>query len=193
MARTVKAQSVKESTKVAVQAADTSEAKKETMVTLSTGVVLRVLPPKTRVVYNLYMQNPEPRPPKILIQEGGKEWEEDNPGDEAYIAALAEHRQRLYESYVKIIILLSTEIVSLPQGMAAFDTDEDWQDEMEAIGLATIKTNNRKERYLEWFFYRIAPTHEDMFIIQNASEELSAVSNDGANAAAQETFQDNSR
>jgi len=193
MARTVKAQSVKESTRVAVQAADTSEAKKETMVTLTTGVVLRVFPPKTRVVYNLYMQNPEPRPPKILIQEGGKEWEEDNPEDETYIAALAEHRQRLYESYVKIIILLSTEIVSLPQGMATFDTDEDWQDEMEAIGLATIKTNNRKERYLEWFFYRIAPTHEDMFIIQNASEELSAVSNEGANAAAQETFQDNSR
>ncbi len=180
-----------ESTKLAAVAAETAEPKSEAIITMTTGVVLRVVPPKTRVIYNLYMQNPEPKPPVVSEEMGGKIREFENPDDPDYQAALSAHRTKVYESYVKIIILTSTSIISYPEGMKSFDEDDDWQDELEAIGLPVKEFTNRKERYLEWFFYRVAPTHEDIFLIQNTSEGLVAVSGDSVSAA-EETFRNNS-
>lgn len=179
-----------ETTKMAAEAAVSSEAKRETQFTTSSGVVLKITPPKTRVVYNLYMQNPEPKAPIVVIEEGGKIREEANESDPDYIEALAAHKTRVYDSYVKIIMLTSVDIASLPEGMLSFDKDDEWLDEMEAIGLQVKQFKNRVERYLEWFFYRVAPTHEDVFGIQSACEGLVAVTEGGV-AAAEETFPNN--
>lgn len=180
-----------ETTKMAATAVTTSEAKRDTLFTTSTGVTLRIIPPKTRVVYNLYMQNPEPKPPVVVIEDGGKRREEVNESDPDYVEAVATHKTKVYDSYIKIIMLTSTEILSIPAGMLSFDDDKEWLDEMEAVGLQVKQFKNRVERYLEWFFYRVAPTHEDVFGIQNACEGLVAVTEGGV-AAAEETFPNNS-
>jgi len=181
--------SLSEPTTTKMAAAATIEPRTSALFTTSTGVTLKVTQPKTRIIYNLYAQNPAPKPPKIVIEEGGKKREEENVNDPDYVEAEATYRTRIYESYIKIIILTSTEIVSLPQGMLSFDEDKDWQDELEAMGLDVGHSANRKERYLEWFFYRVAPTHEDVFGIQNLSESLSETTA-GETEAAEETFQD---
>lgn len=179
-----------ETTAMAAAAVATSDAKREVQFTTSTGVVLKITPPKTRVVYNLYMQNPEPKAPIVVIEEGGKRREEVNDSDPDYVEAVAAHKTKVFDSYIKIIMLTSVSIVALPEGLLSFDADKDWQDEMEAIGLLVKKFTNRSERYLEWFFYRVAPTHEDVFGIQNACEGLVAVAEGGV-AAAEETFPNN--
>lgn len=180
-----------ETTRMAATAAVTSESKHEVEFTTSTGVILKITPPKTRVVYNLYMQNPEPKPPISVIEEGGKRREEANPSDPDYVQAVADHKTKVFDSYIKIIMLTSVSIVSMPEDLSAFDKDDDWLDEMEAIGLQVKQFKNRSERYLEWFFYRVAPTHEDVFGIQSACEGLTAVTEGGV-AAAEETFPNNS-
>jgi DNA-binding protein YbaB len=187
--KTTKAQ--KDTTKLAVKTAEASTELKELEVTLSSGAVVKVVPPKTRVLYRLYSENPAPKPPMVHMSMGGKELDEPNPNDPEYILDLAEHQTRIYEIYTKLIILTSVTVVSLPKGVLDFEHDKEWLEDLVAIGLSKEYVN-RQERWLEWFFYRIAPEQEDVLSIQQASAKLQGVSEEKVDAAAEETFPNNS-
>jgi hypothetical protein len=75
--------------------------------------------------------------------------------------------------------------------MASYEEDTDWLEDFEAIGLST-KFINAKERWLEWFFYRVAPDQEDLDKIQKASAELQGITEEQVQSATEVTFQDNS-
>jgi len=185
------AKEMKTSSKMAAVAAEAAEEKKEILVTLSTGAVVKVIPPKTRVLYRLYSENPEPKVPEVDIEIGGKHISQPNPDDPDYQQARAEHQRKLYEAYAKLLILTSVSIVSLPTSVVNFDQDTDWEEDLQAIGMSTVYIN-RKERWLEWFFYRIAPDQDDIIKLQEASAELQGVTEEQVNAVTEVTFPNNS-
>ena len=175
---------------MAAKAADGAVTKKEATLTLSSGAVVTITPPKTRVLYKLYMENPAPRPPKATVELGGKLVEQENPDDPDFAVTKQEYALRMFDASTKLIILTSLNIDSLPEGLADFDSDTEWILEMEAIGFESKKYDNRKARYLEWFFYRVAPDQEDINAINTASNELQGVDEEQVEAAAGSTFQD---
>ncbi len=183
---------VRTSTQMAAIAAEAAEEKaREILVTMSTGAVVRVVTPKTKTLYKLHTENPEPKVPKVEIEMGGKHIYQENPDDPDYKEALAAHRTKLYEAFTKFIVLTSVKVVSLPESMASYEEDTDWLEDFEAIGLST-KFINAKERWLEWFFYRVAPDQEDLDKIQKASAELQGITEEQVQSATEVTFQDNS-
>jgi hypothetical protein len=168
--------------KIAAQVvtADTQDAK-DTL-TMVTGAVVRVKPMKDRLAFKLYQMYPEPKPPINHITVEGKEWNEENPNDPEYIAALAAYRTSTYEAYTKILLMTCVEVVSLPDGVLPFDQDTEWIDEMKMLGFE-CNYANRLERWLDWLTYRIVVSSADQTRIQELASKLAGVTEEQIKAA----------
>jgi hypothetical protein len=141
------------------------------------------------MMQHLYSTMPTPKPPVVTIKNktpGGKDWEEENPSDPDYIDRKKEHVAKLFEASIRLMILKSLEIVSLPPDILPFEEDTAWLEEMEYIGM-DMRNASRTARWVEWVRYRVLVTGSDLEKFQDISNKLSSVDEKDVEAT-METF-----
>jgi len=157
-----------------VEAVDKLDEKDENLITLSTGVVLRGIPAPALALIKVMSAFPRPKPPVYFNDKMGREIE--NPDDPDYLNRVKAHETESTAALLNALILLGTEVESIPKKFPKADSDE-WIDEYREImgTTAPAKPDNKRWRYLNWVIFKAAPKAEDMQVIQEVVGRLSGV------------------
>lgn len=143
-----------------------AEGRLEDEITLSSGVVVKAKRVPDNLLLAWHRQHPAPKPPIVTIeQEGRRPRREENPSDPDYIQATENYQIEVAAGMTDLIHLTGMEVVSLPEGMKGFEEDDEWEGELEAIGL-TVPPGKASRRLL-WIRYRVAPSSNDLALISN--------------------------
>jgi hypothetical protein len=164
----------------AVAEANVETVRSITIVT-SAGAEVRAKQIPDNLMRTLWKQYPEPKPPVVTIERGGKKWTEPNVDDPAYAEAQKEHLLSMGEAIFNITLLKATEIVRYPEDVKPFAEDEDWIEEAEAMGF--MIPTGRTGRYLLWMRMRIFPQLRDIESLQEACAKLSGISQEEIDSA----------
>lgn len=135
------------------------------LITLSSGIVLRLksVPPET--VRRAGEKIPKPKPPVVFIESKGRE--EENPFDPDYAKALEEWIEQCGNSRMDSILVLGVEIHHLPEGVDGPD-DSNWLEELEYLGIANpLATENKLARKLDWLKCYALRTGDDIIKVAN--------------------------
>lgn len=161
---------------VALEVAQT-ERKKDNTVALSTGVILKVKSVSRMLLGDLMRKYERPKPPLVFNKDIGRQ--EENVNDPDYKARINKYDTDVAMGVVDVMIMMGTELKSVPKGISALDSD--WDDGYDALG---INVGSGKKRYLNWVKHIAAPDDEDVNNIINAIGKLSGVAEDDVNTAA---------
>lgn len=148
------------------------------LVTLSSGVVLRVRAVSTSLFADLMAEMEGPRPPVVFIESKGRE--EENPDDPDYLAAKQAHQARVAKAMSDAVIVLGTELESLPDGFPGPE-DPVWNAQMRALGR---RFEGEQDRYLAWVKYQAGKETTDFQTIWEAVGRQASVLERDAHAAA---------
>ena len=156
-----------------------SGVKRVESLTLGNGVVLRIKTVPPHAMRAAARSVAQPTPPRVWIATKGTDkndpndrgWEE-NPDDPDYRLALQAWMIDSDEAALRVGLLLGTDIISLPEGIHAPQSDE-WIDEVEGVfAVATPDADMPKmrrepfnARYLDWLRYYAIPSDEDLFML----------------------------
>lgn len=134
------------------------------VVTLSTGVKLRVKQPSTWAVTEVIrrMEAQRPQPPMISNPDRGRD--EPNEGDPDYQRALVAFNDRVLERKYDVVIATGTAIVFIPRGVP-YPNDDSWLEVMTAIGVPQPDDMTVTERYMRWVKYIAAPAMIDWIML----------------------------
>jgi hypothetical protein len=143
----------------------------DTTFNLSSGVILRGRRANPLVLIQVMAAKPRPEPPLVYVQAMGREME--NPDDPDYIDRLRSWQMEYADRMVTAMILLGTELVSVPKGLSHPDKN-DWLEEYSLLGLPT-SPENKSWRYLTWLKFRAVKGEQDMKMIQDVVGRLSGV------------------
>lgn len=128
-----------------------------TEVTLSCGVVLKFKPVPSAAIREAVIRIKAPEVPRVLIEEKGRE--EENPNDPDYIFAVAEHKAAQALVANDVILLLGTEVASVPESVYAV-SDKGWIEELAVVGIE-VDGGNAAARKLAWLKFYAIRTDED--------------------------------
>ncbi len=128
-----------------------------TTVTLSCGVVLRFKPVPSLAIREAAMRIEAPAVPVIHLEDKGRD--EENPNDPAYLQAVAEFEAARAMVANDVILLLGTEVVSVPEGVAALQ-DQDWIQDLQLLGIE-FDPDHPGARKLAWLKFYVLRTDED--------------------------------
>lgn len=128
-----------------------------TTTTLSCGVVLRFKPVPSLAIREAAMRIVAPTVPMIHIED--KDRDEENPNDPDYQMAVAEYEAAKALVANDVILLLGTEVESVPEGIAALQ-DQSWVEQLQVLGIE-FDTENHSARRLAWLKFYILRTDED--------------------------------
>lgn len=135
-------------------------------VTLSSGAVVRAKRVPDNLLLAWQRQHQTPKPPIVTIeQEGRRPRREENPNDPDYLQAVETYQIEVAAAMTDFIHLTGMEIVSLPEGMKPFEEDDEWEEELEAVGL-TVPAGKASRRLL-WIRYKVAPSSDDLSLISS--------------------------
>lgn len=151
----------------------------ENLIELSTGVVLRGKAAPSLALIKVIAAFPRPKPPEYFNEALGRLLE--NPADPDYLKRVQSHEAESAVAVLNVLILLGTEVVSVPKGFPKADSDA-WIEEYKEVGLPA-RPENKSWRYLNWVMFKAAPTAEDTQKIQEVVGALSGVSERAAQAA----------
>lgn len=128
-----------------------NRAKQDNQIVFSSGVVIKFDKRKLPVghLQRMYsrIQSLEPKPPVLVNPEKGRK--EPNPDDPDYIEAYQRWAVESFDTIENLALLRGTEIVVIPDGMVAHDSDE-WKEELEILD-PDGKIENEKYRLIQWF------------------------------------------
>jgi len=170
----------KQALAAAVGAASNGVGDEENLVTLGSGVVLRLKPVAPLLIRRAAANIPTPVVPKVFLED--KQREEENPDDPEYKRALQKYTEDVEEAGTLLMLAAGSEIVSLPEG---FDPPEgeNWLPQVEEIlsytGTADFsrdKMDTRIGRYLVWLQYYALTSLEDLVRVLSTLADLSGVS-----------------
>jgi len=133
------------------------------IVTLSTGVQLRVKPMPKHFVFQVTERYKKPKVPVYMTDKGR---EEENPSDPDYIEAMQMHLAEISNASTDVAILRGTEVVHIPDDVMGPDS-EDFKMELEVLKFGMV--DNARARYLAWVKAIAAPADAD---IENLFEEI---------------------
>lgn len=152
----------------------------ENKIELTSGVVLRGKQANPTVMIQVMADFERPRVPTFFDKKMGREME--NPDDPAYLEALQSWRMEYANAMTNAMIVLGTELVSVPNGMPGPDSDI-WLDEYRLL-VKNTHPENTTWRYLTWVkFKAFADPVEDMKRIQEVVGALSGVRESAVKAA----------
>ena len=154
----------------------------ESIVRLSTGVVLKVKQANPNVLIRIMTSQRRPTPPVYFSKTMGREME--NPDDPDYIARVQSWQMEYNNGMLNALIGLGTELVSKPKGMPGPD-DDAWIKDYEALGLPSMK-DSPAWRYMTWVLFKAAVIDKDTTLIGDAVRKLSGVKE--ADVQSAETF-----
>lgn len=140
------------------------------LITLSTGVVLRLMKPSRFLLQEKARQMlpKQPKAPKVFVESKGRE--EENPADPDYIEAIGRWTAEWAEASENATILMGTVIESLPEG---FERPEDtsWAQELaDAYGLEV--PSSKPLRYCAWLKLWAVRTDDDAQRLKDATDSL---------------------
>ena len=130
--------------------------------TLSSGVVLRAIKASPVTLIKVMTRFPRPKPPTYYMESMGREME--NPDDPDYIERVKAWEMENNAQVLNALILLGTELVSVPKGVAK-PSDDEWVNKYRLLDMP-IHPEDKAWRYLNWVSMIAAPTAEDMTLIQ---------------------------
>lgn len=151
-------------------------------VTLSTGVMLRIKQAPPLILIKVMAHFQRPKPPVFFNKLMGREME--NPDDPEYLERVQAHKTESSNAMLDALILLGTELVSVPKGFSKPDKD-DWLEEYRLLGLP-ILSENKSWRYLTWLTFKAISNETDLELIQKAVGRKSGVPESAVKSA--ETF-----
>lgn len=128
-----------------------------TTVILSCGVVLRFKPVPSLAIREAAMRIEAPQVPVVHMED--KDRDEENPNDPDYLRAVAEYEAAKALVANDVILLLGSDIESVPEGIAALQ-DQSWVQDLQALGIE-FDTENHAARKLAWLKFYILRTDED--------------------------------
>ena len=126
--------------------------------TASTGVVLRAKAVSPLLIIDAQKKLREPRPPKVHNPDKG--YDEENPADPDYIAAVAEYRQTIGEVSNAIWLTMGVDVVTVPNGMQDAESTE-WSEMLEDVADITVPERGPRRRYC-WLKYVVLTSMEDV-------------------------------
>lgn len=165
----------------AVKAVEKIKAPDDNTVTLSTGVVVRGKQAPQLHLVKVLSYLPRPKVPVWFNPNMGREME--NPEDPDYIDRVKAWKTESGNLMLNALILLGTEIVSVPKKMPGPNSD-DWIDEYKTLGME-IHPESKNWRYLTWFTFKAAPVAADLDVIKEVVGRLSGVPETKVDAAEQ--------
>lgn len=138
------------------------------MLTLKSGVVLRLKPVALQAIWDAMAKIEEPKVPTEYIESKGRS--EENPMHPDYIAAVEKYEADRTTAAQDVMWALGTDIAEVPDGFQRPE-DQDWADKLEVIG---VEVSEKKGlRYLKWLRYCAITGIED---ISNFNIEMARVS-----------------
>lgn len=153
---------------------------KDNTITLSSGVVLRGKQANPLILIDVMANFPRPKPPIWKNPKMGREME--NPDDPDYRERLRNWEMEMSSATLSAMILLGTELVSVPKGFPK-PKDDSWLDEYELLGM-TLKPANESWRYLKWVTFKAVTDEKDLEKIRDVVGRLSGVRESSVESAA---------
>ncbi len=139
-------------------------------ITLSTGVVLRLMKPSRFLLQEKARQmTPKvPKPPVVFIEDKGRE--EENPADPAYIEAARAWSNDWARATENATILMGTAIESVPEGFQRPE-DTEWATELaDAYGLEVPQS--KPLRYCMWLKLWAVRTDDDARALKEKTDHM---------------------
>lgn len=139
------------------------------LIELSTGVILRTRPVPRSLFADMLARFPAPKPPTVFIADKGRE--EENPDDPRYLAAVQDNQIQLVKAMSDAMILIGTEIESIPEGLATLD-DVDWREEVHLLG---YDIHGPRGWYLAWVKFKAIGNEADYQLVSDGVGRLMGV------------------
>lgn len=145
--------------------------------TLSNGIVLTIKSVPPILVQAILKEFEPPPPPKVYMEEKGRD--EENPNDPNYLRELAALEERQSTAINNLYLGVGTTFKSVPEGY--FSPEEDgWIEKVEfAANLTGSHVNIDKQpgvkRYLCWLNYYAMETATDMLLCQGLPLQLAGI------------------
>lgn len=136
------------------------------IVELSTGIKIRCWGIAWGAVRNIGDQLVRPQPPEVTLDSGRVEQNPDNP---EFLRQVGEWEDKRLALIGEMTMLLSTEVESLPEGLAASE-DNTWDTALTELGV-TIRDG--PHRYLDWLLMYAAPRAADREMLQGVCNRMS--------------------
>jgi len=183
-------------TEAAAAAVSLSQGRKRIeLITLSTGVVLRLRPVAPTVMDRARQSVPMPQPP--MIRNEAKEKDEPNPNHPEYLKALRLYDEQLVLAAWRAAAILGTSVESLPEGFPGPDDDR-WIEELEAglpegeeldVQRDMDTPRHKNARYFDWLSLYAFGTEEDAFTVSALATSTVSLTEEEV-AAYVESFRD---
>lgn len=151
----------------------------DSLIKLSTGVVLQGKCANANTLIDVMAAFPHPKPPMFHSPTMGRMME--NPSDPDYLARVQSRQMEMIDATLTVFILWGTEFVSKPKGMPSY-MDDEWLDKYALIGL-DMRPENKNWRYLKWVKHIACGDPQDTKLIQEVVGRLSGVSKSDVRAA----------
>ena len=113
---------------------------------LANGIVFQCRPVPRQIMRELLARMPEPEPPEVYLEE--KKRSEPNPDDPDYLREHAEWTVKLGDASTNAMLLLGTELVSVPEGMDRPEGTR-WLERLRLMGINSVG-DSEDARYLLW-------------------------------------------
>lgn len=132
----------------------------DNVVTLASGVQLRIKPVNPLLIQTAGRNIQEPDVPKVYLKDDDK-WI-PNYADPEYIKNMKKYAVDQQMAVIDVGYLMGTEVVHVPEGISKIE-DDDWIDHLEFLGIIDREqvTSNKHARYLAWLKYYAITTDED--------------------------------
>lgn len=153
-----------------IEEEENRERDEEAIVTLSTGVKLKIKPIPKNFIYAVTSRFEHPKVPTYLNESKGRE--EPNPDDPDYQDDVEQYIASVANASNDVALLRGTEILELPKGFPGPDSKK-WKEEMEALDLPMI--DNSRARYLNWIKGMAAPLDRDIVLLMEEIGRLTGV------------------
>jgi hypothetical protein len=167
--------------KVDEKVVEAFEAVDSDLLTLSSGVVLRVRQAPPLTLIKILAAFPRPKPPVYHNATMGRDVE--NPDDPDYLERLQAHKTESSSALLNALILLGTELVSTPKKFSKPDEDS-WLEEYAELGIPS-KPESKSWRYLNWVMFKAVANEKDLEVIQKAVGRRSGVPETAVKSAEQ--------
>lgn len=127
-----------------------------------------------------------PRPPKVFIEEKGRE--EENPNDPEYLERKTEAEYERSMLIMHAYIALGTKPISIPEDIEPIESNG-WLEELSEIGLGTPSSD--RVRYLMWVKYVGVPDEKDLNDLLTEVMRYSGITLEGDVKEVADRFRDN--